>query len=144
MSPSEARSLIQPQSWLKAASSDIVSETRFPHPTIVCNDNIDTRTGPWPELQAFAAQYALSDNQEHRRIAYQLFSRIPRLLLDQETEEVVGALQQGLSSDSDSLTQQAALEASVAFLTATDKAGRDRASRLLAPMLNVSLEQGHL
>ncbi|KAG8854198.1 hypothetical protein FRB96_007754 [Tulasnella sp. 330] len=91
---------------------------------------------PWPELQAFAAQYALSDNPEHRRIAYQLFSRIPRLLLDQETEEVVGALQQGLSSETDVSTQQAALEASVAFLTATDKPGRDRASQLLAPMLN--------
>ncbi|KAG8978874.1 hypothetical protein FRB93_010526 [Tulasnella sp. JGI-2019a] len=94
------------------------------------------RQRPWPELQAFAAQYALSDNSEHRRIAYQVFSRIPRLLLDQKTEQVVGALEQGLSSETPVSTQQAALEASVAFLMATDRTGRDRASRLLAPMLN--------
>lgn len=93
--------------------------------------------GPWPELQAFAAQYTVSADPLHRTIAYQIFSRIPRLLLDQELEEVSGALQQGLASEQEP-TRLAALEASVAFLLATDKAGRDRAAALMTPMLNVS------
>lgn len=95
--------------------------------------------GPWPELQALAAQYAVSSDYAHREIAYRIFGSIPRLLLDQEIEEVVGVLQLGLSSDPAS-TKLAALEASVAFLIATDKAGRDLASQLLTPMLNVSTQ----
>lgn len=94
-------------------------------------------SGPWPELQAFAAQYTVSPEPLHRTIAYQIFSRIPRLLLDQELEEVSGALQQGLASEQEP-TRLAALEASVAFLMATDKAWRDRAAALMTPMLNVS------
>ncbi|KIO21702.1 hypothetical protein M407DRAFT_217658, partial [Tulasnella calospora MUT 4182] len=93
------------------------------------------RHRPWPEMQAFAAQYTTSQDPVHREIAFQIFAYVPRLILDQPVNAIVDVLERGLAGETIPI-QLNALKASSAFLTTTDKDGKERGARLVAPMLN--------
>ncbi|KAG8910757.1 hypothetical protein FRC01_006145, partial [Tulasnella sp. 417] len=93
------------------------------------------RHRPWPEMQAFAAQYTTSQDPVHREIAFQIFAYVPRLILDQPVNAIIGVLERGLAGETIPI-QLNALKASSAFLTTTDKDGKERGARLVAPMLN--------
>ncbi|KAG9049500.1 hypothetical protein FS837_010096, partial [Tulasnella sp. UAMH 9824] len=93
------------------------------------------RHRPWPEMQAFAAQYTTSQNPVHREIAFQIFAYVPRLILDQPVNAIIGVLERGLAGETIPI-QLNALKASSAFLTTTDKDGKERGANLIAPMLN--------
>lgn len=90
-------------------------------------------------MQAFAAQYTTSQNPVHREIAFQIFAYVPRLILDQPVNAIIGVLERGLAGETIPI-QLNALKASSAFLTTTDKDGKERGASLIAPMLNVRLE----
>lgn len=87
-------------------------------------------------MQAFAAQYTGSPDPVHRTIAFQIFAYVPRLILDQPINAIIEVLERGLAAETIPI-QLNALKASSAFLTATDKDGKGRGARLIAPMLNV-------
>ncbi|KAG8908141.1 hypothetical protein FRB99_000169 [Tulasnella sp. 403] len=102
--------------------------------TVIAEGSLD-RQRPWPELQTFAAQYALSIDLPQREAAFRIFASVPRLILDQRVDDVVGVLERGLGAESADV-QLAALKAATAFLSSTDKTGRERAARIMTPMLN--------
>lgn len=78
----------------------------------------------------------MSPDPVHREIAFRLLANVPRLILDSPVNDIVAVLQRGLSAETTTV-QLAALKASTAFLTSTDKQTRQRAADIMTTMLNV-------
>ncbi|KIO17992.1 glycoside hydrolase family 61 protein [Tulasnella calospora MUT 4182] len=86
-------------------------------------------------MQAFAAQYTTSQDPVHRGVTSQILAYVPRLILDQSVNVIVGVLERGLAGETIPI-QLSVLKVSSAFLATTDKDGKERGARLIAPMLN--------
>jgi hypothetical protein len=69
-------------------------------------------------------------------VAFRIFAAVPRIILDQHVNEVISVFERGLSAENES-EKLWALKGSVAFLTATDRQSRERATGLMTAMLNV-------
>ncbi|KAG6860543.1 hypothetical protein C0995_010005 [Termitomyces sp. Mi166 len=91
------------------------------------------RGRPWHGLQSQAFGMAQGDDALGRASGFGVFAGAPNLIVDLQTDAVMGVLRRGLE-DSESIdVRNAALRASVAYLSSADA---QLASSLLGPMLS--------
>ncbi|KZT64897.1 ARM repeat-containing protein [Daedalea quercina L-15889] len=104
------------------------------------------RGRPWHALQAQAFRMVEGTDIVTREAAYRVFAGSVNLIIDLQTEAVVGMLQKGLQDPESIEVRLAALRASVVYLAACEKAQQAHALALLYPMLNTlpSLPHKHL
>ncbi|KAF9554626.1 ARM repeat-containing protein [Agrocybe pediades] len=101
------------------------------------------RGRPWHALQAqvFSMTHAQGAGErgvpavQLRESAYRVFAGCPNLVMDLQLDAVLGVFQRGLQDQESIEVRYAALEASVAFLTACDSNQLALSVSLLSPML---------
>ncbi|KAH9833385.1 ARM repeat-containing protein [Rhodofomes roseus] len=104
------------------------------------------RGRPWHALQTQAFRMVEAGDVVTREAAFRVFAGSVNLIIDLQTEAIVGMLQKGLQDPESIEVRLAALRASVAFLAASDKAQQAQALALLYPMLSTlpALPHKHL
>ncbi|KAF7978256.1 hypothetical protein HWV62_1080 [Athelia sp. TMB] len=94
------------------------------------------RGRPWHALQAQAFNMTRSTEPGAREAAYRVFAGSSMLVMDLQTEAVVGVLKGGLEDAESIEVRLAALRASVAYLSSSDSHQLAHALSLLFPMLD--------
>ncbi|GBE80930.1 Importin subunit beta-3 [Sparassis crispa] len=110
------------------------------------SNNAMTRGRPWHSLQAQSFSMVDSSDPITREAAFKVFSGCPNLVMDLQTDAVVGVLQKGLQDAQSVDVRLAALHASVAYLSASDISQQAQTLSLLYPMLNTlpTIPHSHL
>lgn len=98
------------------------------------------RGRPWHALQAQAFTMTQLDGPDHtnadmRESAYRIFAGCPNLVMDLQTDAVLGVFQKGLQDPWSIDVRHAALLASVAYLQAAEPSQLAQSLSLLYPML---------
>ncbi|EMD36115.1 hypothetical protein CERSUDRAFT_156882 [Gelatoporia subvermispora B] len=109
-------------------------------------NNSMARGRPWHALQAQSFSMAASPDAGARESAYGVFSGSPNLIIDLQAESVITVLQKGLQDPQSVDVRLAALNASVAYLSAFDIPQQAQVLSLMYPMLNTlpSVPHSHL
>ncbi|KAJ7061031.1 armadillo-type protein [Mycena amicta] len=128
---------------LHALQSESASPVRHKAVDAVCDlANEGMRRGrPWHALQALAFSMAQGEAggtvppQALRESAYRTFAGCPNLVMDLQTDAVLGVFQRGLQEGDSIEVKQAALSASVAYLTAAEPGQLAQSLALMHPIL---------
>ncbi|KAF7325964.1 hypothetical protein MKEN_00447300 [Mycena kentingensis (nom. inval.)] len=128
---------------LHALQSEPGTTVRHKAVDAVCDlANEGMRRGrPWHALQALAFSMAQGEAGNAvppaalRESAYRTFAGCPNLVMDLQTDAVLGVFQRGLQDGDDIEAKQAALSASVAYLTAAEPGQLAQSLALMHPIL---------
>ncbi|KAF7316133.1 hypothetical protein MIND_00131400 [Mycena indigotica] len=128
---------------LHTLQSELTQSVRHKAVDAVCDlANEGMRRGrPWHALQALVFSMAQGEAggavplEALRESAYRTFSGCPNLVMDLQTDAVLGVFQRGLQEGDSIEVKQAALSASVAYLTAAEPGQLSQSLALLHPML---------
>ncbi|VDB95883.1 unnamed protein product [Peniophora sp. CBMAI 1063] len=93
------------------------------------------RGRPWHALQAQAFGMAQGADAGSRDVAFRLFAGCPNLVMDLQTDAVLGVLKKGLQDPESVAVRLSALRASIAYLNHADEHQRAQSLSLLYPML---------
>ncbi|KAI0032084.1 ARM repeat-containing protein [Vararia minispora EC-137] len=93
------------------------------------------RGRPWHALQAQAFGMAQTEDASSRDVAFRLFAACPNLVMDLQTDAVLGVLKKGLQDPESVAVRLSALRASLSYLTFADEHQRAQSLSLLYPML---------
>ncbi|KAI0314845.1 armadillo-type protein [Amylostereum chailletii] len=114
----------------------------------VCDlaNNSMARGRPWHALQAQAFAMAQHDDSAARETAFRLFTGCPDLVMDLQTDAVLGVLKKGLQDPESIGVRLSALRASLSYLTSSDMHQRAQSLSLMYPMLETlpPLPHAHL
>ncbi|KDQ51416.1 hypothetical protein JAAARDRAFT_185002 [Jaapia argillacea MUCL 33604] len=99
-------------------------------------NNAMARGRPWHALQAQAFGMVQSHDANAREAAFIVFAGCTNLIMDLQTDAVLGVLQKGLQDSESVEVRHAALRASVEFLMASDPHQLAQSLSLLYPMLD--------
>ncbi|KAF7319099.1 hypothetical protein HMN09_00246200 [Mycena chlorophos] len=128
---------------LHTLQSELASAVRHKAVDAVCDlANEGMRRGrPWHALQALAFSMAQGEAggavpvDSLRESAYRTFAGCPNLVMDLQTDAVLGVFQRGLQEGDSIEVKQAALSASVAYLTSAEPGQLAQSLALMHPIL---------
>ncbi|TFY78196.1 hypothetical protein EWM64_g5813 [Hericium alpestre] len=98
-------------------------------------NNSMSRGRPWHALQAQTFGMAQNADPNARESAYRVFAGCPNLVMDLQTDAVLGVLQKGLQDPESVEVRHAALRAAVSYLTSCDPHQLAQSLSLMYPML---------
>ncbi|KAI0782934.1 ARM repeat-containing protein [Abortiporus biennis] len=126
-------------------SSPVVRRKAVDTITDLANNSM-ARGRPWHTLQAQAFSMCQYPDPTTKEMAFRVFAGSPNLVMDLQTDSVLGILREGLQDPQSVEVRLAALRASVAYLTASDRSQQAHALSLMYPMLNTlpALPHSHL